>query len=310
MKTVRFISAFLLLALMLALVPATLGQDMTFGLSPEDFQALTAAGAATSSATSGEFSFTLALNVAAEGETAVVNLTGTGLFAANDGSPVFQLSLAGDATAEGETTPLNVELRVVDETLYIQAPDMMGPQWLSMSSTDMEMFGASLPMNPADLATGDMAGMEGMAGMTEALMGLSASAEQYIVMSRNGDQFTTTIDVVGLASAPEFQALIVQAAQQDPSAEVDPAELTAIMSQLPAAMAGTTFTLDQYVTDGMVSRIALNGTLNLDPTAVGEEGEAVNMTIAFDLNLSGFNGAYSVEAPADAMPLSQMMGGM
>jgi hypothetical protein len=308
MKTVRLMSAFLMLALLLALVPATLGQDMTFGLSPEDFQALTAANAATAAATSGQFNFTLDLSIAAEGENADVNLTGSGLFADNGGSPVFQLSLAGDATAEGETTPINAELRVVNETLYVQLPEMMGPQWLSLTSADLEGAMASLPMNPADLASGDPAGM---AGMSDALTGLAAlRPEQYVVMTRDGDHFSTNVDVTGLLSSPEFQSFIVTMAQQDTSAEIDAAEVTQVMSQLPAAMAGTTFSFDQYVTDGMVSRMVLNTNLSIDPSAIGETGDAGSIAIAFDLNLSGFNGTYSVEAPADAMPMSQMMGGM
>jgi hypothetical protein len=150
--------------------------------------------------------------------------------------------------------------------------------------------------------------MEGMGDMMTALATLQP--ERYVTMARDGDHFTTNVDLVGLLSSPEFQSFIITAAQSDPNAQVDAAEVTQVMAQLPAAMAGTTISFDQYVTDGMVSRMVLNANVSVDPAAIGETGEAGNISIAFDLNLSGFNGAYSVEAPADAMPMSQMMGGM
>lgn len=314
MKHLRLLSSFLLLALILTIVPATLAQDSTFGLSPEDFQALMDASAATASATSGQFTFTLDLSADAEGDAMDLNLTGNGLFGTDDaGSPIFQLQLGGSATAEGETTPLNLEIRLVGESLYLQAPDFMGPQWLSLSSAEMDMMMESLPVNPDELASGDLSGlegMEGMEGMGEMMTALaSLQPEQYILMSRDGDRFNTSIDLVGLLSSEAFQDLLVTAAQQEGTMEMSEEEFRAQLTQLPAALAGSSLNFDQYVTDGMVNRMVLDANLSLDPTAVGETGEPVTIDLSFDLNLSGFNQSYSVEAPADAVPLSQAFGG-
>ena len=319
MKNYRMVAILAVFALLLTLVPASFAQDMTFGLSQDDFNALTAANAATAAATSAQFSFTANLAAAGEGSTGALDLTGTGAF--DSAAGVFQLSLDGTADmgdGSGET-PVSAELRVVDGSLYAQIPAMLGPQWLQITPEELgemtEGMTASLPFSPDALASGDMSGMEGMEGMGDVMMALATlQPEDYISLTRNGDQFSAVVDVTGLLGSEEIQAAIRSsvAANAEEMAEsgMSEAEINEMLASLPAALEGTAVTLDQYVTDGMISRTVLNLALNVDPAAIGQEGEAGSIALSFDNSLSGYNQPVTVAVPEGAMLLSEMMGGM
>lgn len=316
MKHYRMVAILAVFTLLLAVVPASFAQDMTFGLSQDDYNALISATEATAAATSAQFTFSANLAAAGEDSTGALDLTGTGAFDSTAGA--FQLAINGQADmGDGSgQTPISAELRVVDGSLYAQVPAMLGPQWLVLSPEELgqmtEGMTASLPFSPDALASGDTSGM---AGMSDAMMALATlQPEQYIAMTRNGDQFTTTLDITGLLGSEQVQAAIrsgIEAnADEMESSGMSEAEINEMLANLPAALAGTTATLDQYVTDGMVSRVVLNLALNVDPSVLGETGEAASLALNFDLSLSGFNQPVTVAAPADAVPLSQMMGGM
>lgn len=314
MKNYRMGAVLAVFALLLALVPAGMAQDMTFGLSQDDYNALTAANAASASATSAQFTFTTNLTASAEGESGVVDITGTGGY---DMSGSFQLAISGSADmGDGSgATPISAELRSVGGSIYVQVPAMLGPQWLEITPDELgqmtEGMTASLPFSPDALAEGDMSGME---GMNEAMMALATlQPEQYIAMTRSGDQFTTTLDITGLIGSEEILSAIrsgMAANAEDMAASgMTEAEVNAILSNLPAALQGTLVTIDQYVSDGMISRTVINLALNVDPSVLGEEGDPVNIGLNFDISLSGYNQPVSVVAPEGAMLLSEMMGG-
>src|SRR5215217_1585916 len=101
MKKFRLSAALLLLALVLALVPATFAQDGTFGASQEDFDLLTAANnALTTSAASIEFTALLAATGLGEGtDDVTADVSGTGAFDLTDmENPVVQLDITGTTT--------------------------------------------------------------------------------------------------------------------------------------------------------------------------------------------------------------------
>lgn len=317
MKNYRMVAMLTVFAVLLALVPAGMAQDMTFGLSQDDYNALTAANAASASATSAQFTFTANLTAAVEGESGIVDLTGTGAY---DMSGAFQLAISGSADmGDGSgATPVSAELRATGGSVYVQVPAMLGPQWLEITPEELgemtEGMTASLPFSPDALASGDMSDVEGMDGMSEAMMALATlQPENYVAMTRNGDTFTTTLDVTGLVGSEEIMAAIRSgmAANADEMAEsgMTEAEVNAILSNLPAALEGTQVTIDQTVADGMISRTVINLALNVDPSVLGEEGEPVNVGLTFDINLSGYNQPVTVAVPEGAMLLSEMMGG-
>jgi hypothetical protein len=316
MKNYRMVALLAVFALLLTLVPASFAQDMTFGLSQDDYSALMAATAATASATSAQFTFTANFAAAGEGSTGALDMTGTGAFDSTSG--VFQLAVNGQADmGDGSgATPISAELRVVNGSLYAQVPAMLGPQWLEVTPEELgqmtESMTSSLPFSPDALASGDTTGME---GMSDAMMALATlQPEDYVAMVRNGDQFTTTLDITGLLGSEEIQAAIRSGiaanADEMESSGMSEAEINAMLANLPAALQGTTATLDQYVTDGMVSRMVLALALNVDPSAIGETGEAASLALTFDISLSAFNQPVTVAVPEGAVLLSEMMGGM
>lgn len=321
MKNYRMVAVLAVFALLLGLIPASLAQDMTFGLSEADYNVLTAANAATAAANSAQFSFTANLTATAEGESGSINLTGTGAFDTAAGA--FQLTLDGQADmGDGSgPQPLNAELRATGGSVYFMVPALLGPQWLSISPEEasmfMEGFSDSLPFDPTALASGDMSGLEGMEGMgdmTEALTALATlQPENYVSMTRNGDVFSTTVDVTGLLGSEEMQAFIRESmaanAEELEESGMTEAEINQMLASLPSALQGTNVTIDQHVTNGMVTRTVINFALNVDPTVFGETGDAANIALNFDISLSGFDQPVSIAAPADAMPLSQLFGG-
>ena len=316
MKNYRMVALLAVFALLLTLVPASFAQDMTFGLSQDDFNALTAANAASASATSAQFTFTTSFAATGEDGAGALDLTGTG--AVDSAAGVFQLAVDGQADmGDGSgQTPISAELRVVDGSLYAQVPAMLGPQWLQVTPEELgqmtEGLSASLPFSPDALANGDMSGMD---GATEFMMALATlQPEDYISLTRNGDQFSAIVDITGLLGSEEFQAAIRSAiaenADQMEESGMTEAEVNELLANLPAALEGTTIGLDQYVTDGMISRTVLNLALNADPSVMGQDGEAASLALTFDISLSGYNQPVTVTAPEGAVLLSEMMGGM
>jgi hypothetical protein len=313
MKNYRMVAVLAIFAVLLALVPAGMAQDMTFGLSQDDFNALTAANAASASATSAQFSFTTNITAAGEGESGTVDLTGTGAY---DMSGAFQLAITGSADmGDGSgATPVSAELRAVGGSVFVQLPAMLGPQWLEITPEELgqmtESMTSSLPFSPDALASGDMEGME---GMNDAMMALATlQPDQYVAIVRNGDQFTTTLDITGLLASEEFSGLIrsgVAANADQMGSDVSEEEINTVLANLPTALAGSSATVDQYVTDGMISRTVLTLALNVDPSVMGETGDPVSLGLTFDISLSGYNQPVTIAAPEGSMLLSEMMGG-
>lgn len=320
MKTFRMLTALAVVALLLVLVPASMAQDQNFGLSAEDMAVLNSANAATAAATSAQFTFLMNLAATSEDSTAVIDLTGTGSFDQDAaGETIFQLSLSGNADmGEDGEMPINADLRVVNGSLYFMAPALLGPQWLEVTPDELGAMTSGMGFDPAALASGDMSsleGMEGMEGFGDAMSALaSLKPEEYVTMSRNGDQFTTTVDLTGLLSSEAFQSFIRSSIAENADAMeesgMSEAEINELMTGLPTALQGSSLTLDQYVTDGMISRTVLTAALNVDPSAIGQEGDAGSLALTFDINLSGYNQDYPVEVPEGAVKLSEMMGGM
>lgn len=319
MKNYRMVAVLAIFAVLLALAPATFAQDMTFGLSQEDFNTLTAANAASASATSAQFTFTTALTAIAEGESGAINITGTGAYDSAAGA--FQLAISGDADmGDGSgATPLNAELRVVGDSVYFQVPAMLGPQWYEVTPEEVgqmsEGFTSSLPFSPDALASGNMEGMDGMEGMGDVMMALATlQPEDYLSLTRNGDEFTAVLDITGLIGSEELQTAIRSAvtanAEEMASSGMTEAEVNEMLANLPTALAGTAITVNQTVTDGMISRTVLDLVLNVDPSVMGEEGEPANIALNFDISLSGYNQPVTVAVPENAMLLSEMMSGM
>lgn len=302
-KQFRFVALFVILAFVLALVPATFAQDETFGLSADDAALLSNANNNSAAADSLAYAFNLALNVTGVEDAEVsADISGTGELDMSD-SPAFSMTTSGSATANGDTTPTEVEVRFVGDMIFWN----VGEGWQGSALEDAmgAATGAAgnLPINPADLMSGDMSSMGEMGDMMGGLATLDLSS--YVGMERLEDadgaaHFATTLDVAGLLSSEELSGMFGMAlgGVMGGGSDMDP-EQAAQMGQMFGMMFGdATFQIDQYVNieTEMIERTVLSINLPLE-SLMGTPGAAVELI--FDISLSSYNEPVSIEAPAD-----------
>ncbi|MBE2269591.1 MAG: hypothetical protein IAE80_15250 [Anaerolinea sp.] len=300
-KQLRFVALFVILAFVLALVPAAFAQDGTFGLSDEDFALLTDANANSSAAETLAYNFNLALNVTGIEDAEVsADISGTGVLGLS-GSPVFSMVTTGSATSNGDTTPTELEVRLVGDMIYWN----VGEGWQG-SAVEDAMSGAmgsagNLPINPADLMSGDMGDMGDMGGMMGDLATLDLSS--YVGLERLDDMdgaahFNLSVDVAGLLASEELSGIFGMAlgGAMGGGSDMSP-EQAAQMGQMFGMMFGdATFEVDQYVNleTELVQRTVLSINLPLE-SLMGTPGAAVDLM--FDISLSSYNEPISVEVP-------------
>jgi len=317
MKKFRLSVALLVLALVLAIVPAVLAQD-TLGASQGDFDLWTSANAAFSTVSTVSYDFTAKVAATGVGSSNVTaDLKGTGVIDATDKSkPVFQLDVTGSVVQGTDTTNVNVGVRIVDGIIYYNdGTGWKGEKLDAIASSLSSGLGSTsgLPVNPTDLSSGNLSSLESnpeAAAAMQALSQLKPSDFLSLVRTDNGGiaQFTLKVDVAKLLASPALTSLFsgmagaMGGASSGGAAATAPAMTDAQMQQMQAmvgAMFSTaTVTLDQYVDTAskMVQRTVLTVALPLD-SMVGP-GAAVN--VSFDINLSKYNEPVTVTAPDGA----------
>jgi hypothetical protein len=311
MKKFRLGFALVVLALVLAIVPAVLAQD-TLGASQADYDAWTAANASIADISTVSYDFTTKLGVTGMGDTNVsADLKGTGVI--DTENEAFQLDVTGSVVQGTDTTPVNLGVRIVDGNIYYSTDG--GETWQGSKLDDaMSSFGSGfaqgsgLPVNPTDLQNGDLSSLTSNPEAEAVMKALSElKPSDFLALTRTDSgstaQFTLKLDVAKLlaspALAPMFSGLAAMGSSGDSSA---PAMTDAQMQQMQAMMGAmfstATITVDQYVdtATSKLSRTTLDIGLPLD-SMVGP-GAAVNLN--FDINLSKYDEAVSVEAPANA----------
>lgn len=294
--------ALLLLALVLAVVPAALAQD-TLGASQADFDAWVAANEASFSASSMSLDFSLTAGVtgmADEGGDVSVAITGSGVVIADQENPGLQLDVTGSATSSGEETPITFGVRVVDGMVYVSQD---GKSWESMTleeaSSQLGGLASSegLPVDPSALASGDMSSMGDLSGMMSGLEDMKAS--DFLSLTRDGDTYTLSLDISALISSPAIAPLVAGSMGGSSDTEMTDAQVQQMAAMMGAMFSEATVDLTQKVADGMMTSTALDVSIPLDIVAPG-----AGVTLNFALNLSGFGDSYSIEAPAGATPMS------
>lgn len=302
MKNLRFAVLFTVLALVLALVPGAFAQDGTFGLGEADFALFSAANANSASATSFTYEFALDLAVTGieDGE-ATATINGSGAMSSEDGI-AFSLVTEGTAVSNGEETPTNVEIRVIGDMLYVNT----GEGWQGAKLEDVASIAggaAGLPISPEDMMSGDMSDLGPMGDMMGGLAGFDPSG--YISIERLDDadglaHFSASLDVAGLLASDELSVILGMAVGGAMgSGDEMTAEEAGQMGQMLGMMFGdASVTLDQYVNvdTEMVERAVLSINFPLE-NLVGEPGAGIMLT--FDIQLSAFGEAVSIEVPAD-----------
>lgn len=300
MKYLRFAVLFTVLALILALVPAAFAQDETFGLGDDDFALFSAANANSSAAGSLAYAFVLNLEVTGIEDSEVsANIEGSGEI--NLADVAFSMVTTGSAVMNGEETATPLELRVVGDTLYVNAGD---DGWQGIKLDDAATAfagGAGLPVNPDDLMSGDLSDLGPMGGMMGDLATLDTT--QFVGIERLDDvdglaHFSTSLDIVGLLTSEELSGVIGMAlgGAMGGGQEMTPEQASQMGQMLGMMFSDATFTLDQYVNPDTeyVENTVLSINLPLE-ALVGAPGAAVSIT--FDIALSNFDEPVSIEVP-------------
>ena len=312
MKKFRLSFALLILALVLAVVPAVLAQDTTLGASQEDYDLWTSANADSAAISTVSYDFTAKLEVAGMGDSNITaDLKGTGVIDANKDNPAFQLDVTGKVIQGTDSTPVNLGIRIVDGNIYYSTD---GTAWQGSKLDDaMSSFGSGfaqgsgLPINPTDLQNGDLSSITSNPQAEAAMKALSElKPEDFLSLTRADAgglaQFTLKLDVAKLLASPALAPLFSGLAAMGSSDSSAPAMTDAQMQQMQAMMGAmfstATITVDQSVdtASNKIQNTVLAIALPLD-TMVGP-GAAVNLN--FDINLSKYDEAVTVEAPANA----------
>lgn len=316
MKTLRTVSLCMFMAFILLVVPSLFAQEETFGLSDADFELFTAANAATTEVDSFAFDFTASYSLTGAGEDGdgIANLTGSGVLGGGD-NPVFELAVTGEVKEAGETTPLDLQVRLVDGVLY-WVDNTNDEGWQGQTMEDLTSQLGSLAggmtgtgVNPEDLASGDLSGLSGMEGVSEAMTALSQlEPSEFISMSRTDSeglaQFTIDFSISDLLSSPSLAPLFMMGISGGAGVEgmeIDEEQMAAMASMFAAMFSEATVTFDEYVdpATSLVQRAVLD--INLPLPDMTGSGQTTTIALNFDVNLSGFNEPVAVEAPADAV---------
>ena len=298
----------LFVLLMLVAAPLTLAQD-TFGLSMEDFGLLTSQDM---DATSVSFDLAMSLNITGSPDGDVlVDLNGTGAFGEGaDGSPIGSFNLTGAANAGGESIPVDFQMRIVDNILYMNLGD--GNGWQGQTLDDaMSTFGnmAPLPVNPMDLASGNMAdnpqAMEAMGEMMNAFEGFDPST--LISMSRLDDMggqahFHIDVDLQSFLSSEAFNKMMSAAGTMSGDESV-----AGMGAMLGAMFQDMTLTLDEFIEleTSRARQAILNFGMGINPAMMGVE-DAGPMNVGFMLDISNLQ--YDVMVDVTAPEGATLMG--
>lgn len=301
MKIFKMVTAFVVLALVLTLTAGVFAQEDTFGLSTEDFAALVAANAASTAATAAAFDFTMTGSVAGIPDMGSASLSLSGSGAYDIAGQVFDLTVTGSLSGGGQELPVNFAARVVDNTIFI---NLDGSAWLGITGEDFEMFVEDFDMGaPVDL--GALAG--GDANFAEAAAALAAvDPTEFVGISRAGDTFSINFDIAGFMASEQLQNTIMAAAALDATEEMSEGEIAAMSALVGVLFQNSSLTFDQTLNaEGLVGSAVLDLALDIDPAAIGEEGDPIVIDFNFTVNLSDYNVAPTVVAPEGATMLGE-----
>ena len=299
---------FTVLAVLLALVPVSLAQDGMFGLSGDDFALFAAGNEQSAVSDSLAFNFSVVLDSA----DASANLAGTGLVGTDAaGNPLAQITINGTGSDTAMTdNPVNLEIRVVENMIYIN--DLTGTDGWQGANLDDLLTGAlgasGLPVDPADLAAGDISGLTGgadMGAMMGALDGLMESG--FITMSRLGDEnvngvdtahFNTNLSLAALVESEAFAAIMAASGQLEGTDEEVAQQMQFLQPMVLSLVEGIDINFDQYISTG-AQNLVQRAVFALDMNIPSMTGEAEPLLVNFNLtvDITDYAPAVSVTAP-------------
>ncbi len=354
----RLLALCMMFVLIAAMVPGVMAQDTTIcgNLSGDDCTALTTAFTNTGAAGSGAFTLNANIDVQSDdaSQAGQVAITADGKFSgvtpmsmtdmtAMSADPTAALAAAtaglkgfsgelnltfGLPTAAAAMTggePLVLSLIMVDGNGYIDLSKL--PASIAPLLDQMKIAKSWVGLDLVDTVT-NLGGMmtaspdtTGAASATasEDLPKVQALLAKYLEYTRDGDTFTGTLDLKGLVSDPEFQALQKDA---DAAKEIT-AEQQAAIDSLDDATVQVVFTLAGDKLGEIQLNIDLPGStiaaMNAASADSSTDAVPTAVKVSLDLKYSGLGEAQAIAAPAGATVstyadlmtfIGGMMGGM
>ncbi len=338
----RLLALCMMFILIAAMVPGVMAQDTTIcgNLSADDCTALTTAFTNTGAAGSGAFTLNANIDVQSEdaSQAGQVAITADGKFSgvkpmsmtdmtAMSADPTAALTtlteglkgfsgelnltfgLPASAAAMTGGEPLVLNLILVDGNGFIdlsKMPASLAPmlQQMKIPNSWVGLDLVDTITNLGGMMTASSSGSSASSTASEDLPKVQALFSKHLEYTRDGDTFTGTVDLKGLFTDPDFQALQKSA---DSAAAITDAQQAAIDSldnatvQLVFTLAGDklseiNLTID-LPGDTLAALNAASASSSTDATPTTPP-TAVNIT--FDLKYSGLGEAQTIAAPAGA----------
>lgn len=320
MKLTKWLFPLLLLSLLSLFAPAALAQDITYGLSQEDFAAFTAALENSGSQSDFSFSYSGSLDTVTGEGTSGISFVGEG--AVSGGG--LQLTMSGDLTDPSSgAQPYSTEVRFVENALYVD----FGGMWISASEADVtalgEQFGPMLGAGATDMT--DPSALMTEPGMMEAVTAIQDIDPESFVSIARGEEgglttYTTTVNLSDLLSNEGVRELVLIGARQGASAAGggQDALTEEQLDQVVAGLSNSTVSFTHSINPStqLVEGFSLAVSIPVDLSAMSDvqATDPLEMTLVLDVTISGYGTSTEIAVPETSTPVSEflgmMMGGM
>ncbi len=348
----RLLALCMLFVLIAALVPGVMAQDTTIcgNLSADDCTTLTTAFTNTGAAGSGAFTLAVNIDVQSDDPTqaAKIDITADGKFsgvkpmsvtdmtamsadpaaalkAATAGIKGFSgelnltVGLPAEAAAMTGGEPLVLNLLLVDGVGYIDFSKLPASITPMLQSMQIPNTWAGLDLvdtitNAGGMMTGSMDSSTTSTTSAD-LAKIQPIAAKHLLITRDGDTFTTNVDLAGLFSDPDFQALAASGENATPMTDADKAAIESFKD----AKVEIVYVLNGDKLGEIKLNVALPGStlaaMNASSSSSSDTKPPTAVNVTLDLKYSGLGEAQTIAAPAGApvakfADLMTLFGGM
>jgi len=296
----RRFTLFLSLFLLLTFATPLLAQTAIEGLGEADLALLAGAGG---DADTLHADLTLRLEVQGEPEVAMELLLAGPMAAGADdaGQALMTMDLAGETISGAGQAPPLLQLRLVDEALYLRMSDEEA--WQGMRLDEEGLADAGLPADMGGMAGAgaiDLTGWLATGGLGEVSRGTRLADEAGLA------HFRIEVDLDAWLASPGFAELMGMTGTADDESLVALLPMMAMFLQDLQLVSEVAIQLDS----GLMQRMTADLGLGVNPAMVGGSAEAQTTTIAIALALENmrYDEPLEVSAPEAAGELSLLLG--
>ncbi len=299
-----------ILLLLVLLLPAAVGAQVdTLGLSPDDALLLATANRAPLESFAFDFSFQLAANL----DTFTLGADVAGIGMVDRAAHALALVQEGDIKlGTMRNIPLDGELRLVDDTLYLSRGGWQGLAGVSSALASAISSFTGLEVDAAALAVWDITGVDGLSDMLNLI---AADPAAFISAQRLEDvdgaaQFQLTADLHALFDTDSFAEAISTLGQAQGSDLIlsTPEEVAAMVRENNAAVTPATLTVTQVIglDDALIHGVTIHLYMEVAPEAAGFSSVPFTVEMMLDLALSQQNQPQTIAAPEGAALVPQL----